>query len=110
MNRTDSEVDNDSSSSPQTDYTLEGENRQEIASRRGKFRTVQNEIRKASAMSKLLNRRVGLSERMNSSEGIKDPSIKQAIKNFGKQMFKEFLDSEVDILAGAGLQERIYLS
>ena len=96
LNRADSDVSHDSSSSPQPDSAdnhLPG-------SRKGKFKTVQTEIRKASAMSKLFNRRIGFTDRMASIEGIKDLATIQAIKSFGKVMFKDFSDIETNFLAG----------
>jgi hypothetical protein len=69
-------------------------------SRKGKFKAVQTEIRKATAVSKLLNRRVGLADRMASFEGIRDLATMQAIKSFGKIIFKDFSETEMDFLAG----------
>jgi hypothetical protein len=69
--------------------------------RNGKLKTVVGgEIRKASAASKLLNKRVGLSDRLASAEGIRDPSTLHALINFGKHIFKEFSEADAELLAG----------
>jgi hypothetical protein len=70
--------------------------------RNGKLRTVVGgEIRKASVASKLLNKRVGLSDRLVSAEIMKDPSTMQALMNFGKHIFKEFTEADGELLAGS---------
>jgi hypothetical protein len=69
--------------------------------RNGKLRiVVGGEIRKASAASKLLNKRVGLSDRLASAEIMRDPSTMQASVNFGKHIFKEFSEADAELLAG----------
>jgi hypothetical protein len=61
---------------------------------------VGSEIRKASAASKLLNKRVGFSDRHASAEVMRDPNTLRALINFGKYMFKEFSEADANLLAG----------
>ena len=83
--------------------------RPQVGARRGKFKTVQSEIRKASALSKMLGRRIGLTERIASSEGIKDIDTQTALRNFGLRLFKDFSLAETSFLAGAEISPRTYV-
>ncbi len=67
----------------------------------GKLKTVVGgEIRKASAASKFLNKRVGLSDRLACADVMRDPNTMKALINFGKHIFKEFSEADAELLAG----------